>query len=184
MTERPLRATISQKAALFGPTGDVLLLRDGADGPWELPGGRIAEDEAVGPGLRREIREETGLTATVGAPVYTAAWRNDADDGRFVVVYRCQTDDREVTLSDEHDDWRWLPPDEALDARLASSAHRAALKRVIAEQPRRLGGATDSDPDSGRGPDPEPASEAGVDGATDADADADADGDPWGEDGR
>lgn len=141
MTDRPLRATISQKAALFGPDGDVLLLRDGEGGPWELPGGRIAENEAVGDGLRREIREETGLSARVGDPVYTAAWRNDADEGRFVVVYRCQAESREVTLSHEHDDWAWVAPETAAEERLGSPAHQSALERLLAERPREVGDA-------------------------------------------
>jgi 8-oxo-dGTP pyrophosphatase MutT (NUDIX family) len=110
MTERPLRATVSQKAVLFGPEGEVLLLRDG-HGNWEFPGGRIDRRESPEEGLKREVREETGLDPEVGRPVHTTSWLNDRDEGRFAVVYRCRTNGREVTLSHEHDDWKWVTAD-------------------------------------------------------------------------
>lgn len=127
MTDEPLRATISQKAALFGPGGDVLLLRGEAG--WEFPGGRIGADETLPEGLRREIREETGLTVTVGPPVHTVAWENSDGRGRFGVVYRCRTDGRSVRLSEEHDDWAWLAPAAALDR--LSGAGVTALERAL-----------------------------------------------------
>jgi 8-oxo-dGTP pyrophosphatase MutT (NUDIX family) len=114
MTERPLRATVSQKAALFDPEGRLLVLRR-PDGVWEFPGGRLGAEEAPLVGLRREVYEETGLSVRVGAPVFTAAWRNDADEGRFAVVYRCETDETDVELSEEHVDGRWVTVAEARD---------------------------------------------------------------------
>ncbi|WP_101295479.1 NUDIX hydrolase [Halegenticoccus soli] len=130
MTDEPLRATVTQKAALFGPGGDVLLLRDGDDA-WEFPGGRIGRDETVREGLLREVREETGLGVEVGPPVYTAAWLNDRGKGRFSVVYRCAADDRTVTLSDEHTDWVWEEPEAAIGDRLSTRQQRAALERAL-----------------------------------------------------
>jgi 8-oxo-dGTP pyrophosphatase MutT (NUDIX family) len=114
MTERPLRATVSQKAALFDGEGHLLVLQR-PDGVWEFPGGRLGAEEAPLVGLRREVREETTLDVTVGPPVFTAAWRNDADEGRFAVVYRCETDETDVRLSDEHVDARWVDIEEARD---------------------------------------------------------------------
>lgn len=110
MTQEPLRATISLRGVVFGPDGDVLLVRRETDGGWELPGGRLGAGEAAIAGVRREITEETGLDPTVGRPVHATAWRNDADDGRFAVYYRCRVARRSVSLSAEHVAHEWVPP--------------------------------------------------------------------------
>ncbi|WP_254546368.1 NUDIX hydrolase [Halomarina pelagica] len=127
MTERPLRATVHQKTVLFGPERDVLLLRDPDDG-WELPGGRLGVEERPHDGLRREIREETGLEVEVGRPVHTAAWRSSGTD-RFAVIYRCTTTRNEVRLSHEHVDYRWVDPADA--PRLLNDRQTAALERAL-----------------------------------------------------
>jgi 8-oxo-dGTP pyrophosphatase MutT (NUDIX family) len=132
MTERPLRATVSQKAALFDPEGHLLVLRR-PDGVWEFPGGRLGAEEAPLVGLRREVYEETGLSVRVGAPVFTAAWRNDADEGRFAVVYRCETDETAVELSEEHVDARWVTVAEARD--LLTDRRVTALAQARAGAP-------------------------------------------------
>lgn len=131
MSDEHLRATISQKAALFGPDGDVLLLSRVATDGWELPGGRIGTTEDVVSGLRREVREETGLDVAVEDPVYTDAWTTEDGEGRYAVVYRCTTDERAVSLSDEHDDWQWIDPDVAVDDVLSPSALCTALERAV-----------------------------------------------------
>lgn len=130
MTDIPLEATISQKAVLFGPDDDVLLLLQ-EHGPWELPGGRIGVGEPVEAGLRREVYEETGLLVDVERPVHTAAWKNESGQGRFVVVYRCRTDEREIELSSEHVHWRWIPPEAAVEFQLEKAAFRTALERAM-----------------------------------------------------
>lgn len=130
MTDVPLEATISQKAVLFGPEDDVLLLLQ-EQGPWELPGGRIGPEESVEAGLAREVYEETGLRVVVERPVHTDAWHNETGQGRFVVVYRCRTDEREIRLSEEHVHWRWVPPEAAVEFQLEKDAFRTALERAI-----------------------------------------------------
>lgn len=113
MTERLLRATVSQRGVVFGPGGDVLLVRRSTDEAWELPGGRLGEDESARAGVRREIAEETALEPVVGKPIHACSWRNDDEDGRFAVYYRCRSDTVDVTLSEEHVAHEWVSPAEA-----------------------------------------------------------------------
>ena len=80
MTERPLRATVSQRGVVFAPDDEVLLVRRESDGGWELPGGRLGRE-----GVRREVVEETGLDPDLGQPVHVTSWINDAAEGRFAV---------------------------------------------------------------------------------------------------
>jgi 8-oxo-dGTP pyrophosphatase MutT (NUDIX family) len=128
VTDVHLEATVSLRGVVFAPRGDVLVVRRASDGGWELPGGRLAPDEAATEGVRREIREETGLDADVGRPVHAVSWRNAADEGRFAVYYCCAPGDSPdsdpdldldagadpVELSHEHVDHAWLRPETAL----------------------------------------------------------------------
>ncbi|WP_254536883.1 NUDIX hydrolase [Halomarina litorea] len=127
---KPMLATVSQKAILFGPDGRLLVLRE-ADGDWEFPGGRIDRGEAVMPALHRELREETGLSVTVGGPVHTAV-RKRHDRGKFFVYYRCATDEADVTLSEEHVDSEWTTPERARDR--LNDRCRSALERVLGRE--------------------------------------------------
>ncbi|QPV64364.1 NUDIX hydrolase [Halosimplex litoreum] len=115
MTETPLRATVSLRGIIFGPEGSVLVVERTSDGGWELPGGRLDAHEDCIDGLKREIREETGLDPVVSEPVHSLSWRNDSDNGRFAVYYRCHSTDRTVSLSDEHTDCEWVTTQTARD---------------------------------------------------------------------
>lgn len=130
MSDEHLQVTVSQKAALFGPSGDLLLLRRASNDAWDIPGGRLGASESVVSGLRREVREETGLAIEVEEPIYTDTWVTEDGDGRYGVVYRCETDENGVELSEEHHDWQWTDPEEAVEDVLAASALREALERA------------------------------------------------------
>jgi 8-oxo-dGTP diphosphatase len=122
------RAVVTQKAIVVD--GDeVLVVRDANDGDWEFPGGRIDRTERPRTALLREVHEETGLDVSVDGPVYTASKRRKKKKGKFFVYYRGATDSREVALSDEHTDHRWLPPDDAAD--LLNERRATALARAV-----------------------------------------------------
>lgn len=134
MTDRPLRATVSLRGVLFRPQDDVLVVKRATDGGWELPGGRLGAEEDAPEGVRREIREETGLDVDVRRPVHAVSWRNDDDNGRFGVYYRCLTSADEVSLSHEHTDFDWLSPRTA--AKRLSDVQGKAVRRALEEHDR------------------------------------------------
>lgn len=113
--ESNFRGHVTQKAVVFGPSGDVLVVRSASDRPWSLPGGRVQDGESADAALKRELREETGLSVTVGEPVQTATDLWVAADGEpmFTVVYGCEATERGVELNHEHDEHEWVGVGEA-----------------------------------------------------------------------
>jgi 8-oxo-dGTP diphosphatase len=122
-------------------TGNVLLLkrsehRDFAPGIWEDVSGRLYQGEGPEEALRRELREETGIT-DVRITGMLRSWHTFRGPRRpeyelIGIAYACETSSTEVTLSDEHDDYRWLPAEEAV--RLAGADGIAQAIRVFIAQ--------------------------------------------------
>lgn len=83
-----------------------------------MPGGHIHDDEPIVEGLRREIREEAGLDNIVlGGELFT----RDLKLGnvlRAVVFFSAVSGSTDVTLSEEHTDYRWITPEEIPDYNL------------------------------------------------------------------
>ena len=129
---------VTQKAVLFRPDGDVLLVQDTAGAyDWEFPGGRVGNDETAQEGLRRELREETGLDATVERPVVAmrGGWIDGDGEPLFTVIYRCETAGGSVTLSDEHVDFEWVTAEKAR-ARMDYEELERAVTRAMADRRR------------------------------------------------
>lgn len=111
MPSRSFSHHVAVNAFLINHDRFLLLKRINPPVIWGPPGGKLHKNEDPLAGLRREVGEETGLSIKIHQPVTT--WF-----GRFhslpllSVDYLCTTDNGEVTLSNEHDQYRWLRIDE------------------------------------------------------------------------
>lgn len=102
--------------------GKVLVLQNSEDDPkeyargrWESPGGFVEEHDGHGEEtVRREVEEETGLEVDVVRKLERIAVtiNGETSDCQY---YLAEADSREVELSDEHQDHRWIDPSEARD---------------------------------------------------------------------
>lgn len=79
-------------------------------GLWEFPGGKLESGETPEACLRRELREELGIEATVGAFFAESLFRYDHGTIRLL-AYRATWDSGELRLVD-HSAVRWLAPSE------------------------------------------------------------------------
>ena len=59
---------VATSGLISHPNGKILLIRGPRRG-WEFPGGQVEEGENLIEALRREIQEEAGVTASIGALV-------------------------------------------------------------------------------------------------------------------
>lgn len=126
------RGHVTQKAVVFGPSGDVLLVRSAADRPWSVPGGRVQDGEDAEEALARELREETGLSVRVGEPVQTATelWHTADGEPMFTVVYAASASERGVDLNHEHDEYEWVAVEDAA-RRLPTESLTVAVRRAV-----------------------------------------------------
>ncbi len=97
-----------------------LILQYGA-GHWDLVKGHGMRGESEEETVLRELEEETGITRATFIPgfreeVHYFFQRRGHTVYKEVVYYLIETPEEEVTLSDEHVAYRWLPHDEALQA--------------------------------------------------------------------
>lgn len=113
--------------------GKILLLKKvqpSADGlgVWELPGGGMEYKEGPENALIREVREETGLEL---ASLHVAATFHVVRSNLEIVGlnYRCTPVDAAVKLSDEHETYCWVRPDE-LDQYVSPKIYHDILKSV------------------------------------------------------
>jgi len=100
--------------------GGVLLARrtnEPAKGEWFWPGGRLYKGEELSAAAERIAREELGIDVNVHEPigVYSHFWETSAvqdNESRHTVnVSFCVTpvtDRFEITLDDQHDDYRFV----------------------------------------------------------------------------
>lgn len=109
-----LLTQIVQTATLLNHAGDALILRT-AEGKWQLPGGRLNEGESWDEGLRREIREETGITDVEILSITMVDNWSFRGVLMYGVYFLCRTPATEVTISNEHTAYRWVSKSDNLE---------------------------------------------------------------------
>src|SRR3954463_2862943 len=82
--------------------GKVVLVRNSRD-EWELPGGRLENDEDHAQTLVREFAEELCVGVHIGAPIDSYLFEVMPGRHVFIVTYGCSlVGDFEPKISDEH----------------------------------------------------------------------------------
>jgi molecular chaperone GrpE len=131
MTEHNLKPyVIGQKLALYDPeTKKFLLLKANKPTgnedpkkyatfwttyfPWDLPGGRIENDETVAEGLQRDVVEEIGEAVQYSLEDIVHSEHMEYIDGPVYATFTLGLyQGGDITLSEEHSEYQWMTSDE------------------------------------------------------------------------
>ena len=108
--------------------GKILVLKrsdkdDHKPGVWETVGGGMHKEESPQKALLREISEETGLVVSVSRPFNVFTFKKDTGEFKVGITFLCEYVSGEVTLSDEHSEYRWIEPKEFAQLESVPSLH-------------------------------------------------------------
>lgn len=117
-------------AAVIDDAGRLLGIRRRDNNHWEPPGGVLELDETITEGLRREVKEETGLLVEPGP--LTGVYKNMVA-GIVALVFRCRPLDGIASPTAEAVELRWFDPDE-LD-RYMDEAYAVRLTDALSDGP-------------------------------------------------
>lgn len=115
--------------------GELLLLYREDECHWEVPGGKVEEDESPTSAVVREAREEIGVDVELEKPFYTGEFQKDGD--LFVwYSYIASTDDTPKIMESRFSDLKWFSSSdlsELDDEELAPTLNmvRHGLSRIL-----------------------------------------------------
>ncbi len=107
---------VAQKAIIENDENKILIVLPTGISTWDLPGGRLNQDEVPKDALLREIQEELGISVEVGNAVFADMWGNDNPAKiRYFVAFACSLSDPNETFmleASEISDIKWIGKDE------------------------------------------------------------------------
>jgi bis(5'-nucleosidyl)-tetraphosphatase len=120
---------------------DKYLLLHYNAGHWDFPKGHIEKNETEEETAKRELMEETGISAsktTEGFKERIAFYYNFEGQNRFkeVTYFLMETKETAITLSHEHKGYAWLTYDEAMKKLTFDNAKNVLLKANAFSQDR------------------------------------------------
>jgi 8-oxo-dGTP diphosphatase len=128
------RHSVSVSGVIADDHGRALLIRRRDNHRWEPPGGVLELDESIHDGLRREVREETGLDVE---PIALSGVYKNMTRAIVNLVFRCKITGGGLATNDEASDFRWASEseipglmDEAYAIRVLDALHETAAAAV------------------------------------------------------
>ncbi|MFE2871416.1 NUDIX hydrolase [Embleya sp. NPDC059259] len=106
------RHSVSVAGVVLDASGRCLLTKRRDNGQWQAPGGVLELAESIPDGLRREVREETGLDVE---PVALTGVYKNMPLGVVALVFRCRVLGGHLIENDEVSAFTWAQRSELSD---------------------------------------------------------------------
>lgn len=95
----------------------VLVLKRHASDPhnpatWDIPGGRLNPSEDPFVGMRREVKEETGLDVVINMTLDTQQFTRQDGQHITMIFFLCTPTSTNIQLSEEHTEYAWKTPND------------------------------------------------------------------------
>jgi len=135
--DHPQRPQLAVSAAIFREDRVLLVRRARSPGKgfYSLPGGRVEFGESLHTALHREVDEETAIRIDI---VGLAGWREvlPSPGGGvhyLIMSFAARWKALQPVLNHEHDDFKWLRPDELGGLRMTGGLEEVveAARRII-----------------------------------------------------
>ena len=126
---------VSAGVVPYNPKTKKFLLLHYPSGQWGFPKGHVEEGETELEAAKRELKEETGLSANVlfGFKMEISFFYKNKKEGKLshkrVIYFVGITNETEVKLSYEHDAYKWVNYEEALKT-ITYKDERQVLERA------------------------------------------------------
>ena len=130
MGEETPKHSVSVAAAVIRADGRVLAIQRRDNAHWEPPGGVLEVDETIEDGLRREVREETGIEVEIER--LTGVYKN-MPRGVVALVFRCRPTEGRPAPTHEAAAVDWL--DEEAIGKLMDEAYAIRMFDAIRTVP-------------------------------------------------
>lgn len=102
---------------------------------WDVPGGRIDDNEKLMETLARELYEELPSIGnfTVGEIVGAYRFKSNItnDRGLVLIFYKVEAEDFEIILSDEHTEYKWITKENIEDLYTSEFPIEPELRELV-----------------------------------------------------
>ena len=129
------KTQVVQRAIVFNKEGKILVLFRTETAPtrpltWDLPGGELDFGEDPRGGMLREVREEAGLEVENLELFDIVSKVSEKSDFDVIICYKTNAKDEKIKLSYEHNDSKWVTPEDFLNLK-SSETQRGFVRKLL-----------------------------------------------------